>query len=297
MINLGTVVSWAWKIPVCGATMAAGTIVGHAAATALGLEMPRAVSDVSPDRQFAFLLLGAMAFAAGLAAMNARMTGSRRERWLLLAMFGFVVNGIGNTLEASIFSTVGGTLAMLVMKLPSTLLCALAVVLLFASAHPSGLRERLSSWSSGWPMASLAARLVVGLVAFPVIYFVIGMLIVPIVTPYWDALDFLVIPPFPTILVVLFTRSLLLLLVSVPVVASWNGTRGRLVLALGLGHFVAVGLTDLLQAPFFPAVMRWTHGVEILVDSMLYALVLARLLLPRQQRGDEQAQALRPQHA
>jgi len=286
-----------WKIPACGAAMAAGTVLGHAVATALGLEMPSVVSGVSPDRQFVLMLLGAMAFAAGLAAMNAGMNGSRLERWIALASFGFVINGVGNTLEASIFSNIGGGLAMLVMKLPSTVLCALAVVLVFAPTRRVGLRDRWSDWFSGWSKASLAARLCVGVVAFPVIYFVFGMLIAPIVTPYYDALEFLVIPPLATILVVLFTRSLLLLLVSLPVIAGWSGTRGKLVLALGLGHFVAVGLTDLLQAPFFPAVLRWTHGIEILADSMFYAFVLAWLLVPRQSPGDEQLQALEQQHA
>jgi hypothetical protein len=285
-----------WKIPVCWAAMAAGAILGHVAATALGLEMPRVDFGVSPDLQFALMLLGSMAFAAGLAAMNTGMTGSRRERWLALALFGFVVHGVANTLEAGIFSNVGGELAILVMKLPSTLLCALAVVLLFAPVSSASLRERLSAWASAWPATSLAARLCVGVVAFPVIYFSFGMLIAPIVTPHYNALEFLVIPPLPAILVVLFTRSLLLLLVSLPVVAGWSGTRGGLAIALGLGHFVAVGLTDLLQAPFFPAVLLWTHGIEILADSMLYALVLSWLLVPRQRGVEEQVQTLKQQH-
>jgi hypothetical protein len=80
-----------------------------------------------------------------------------------------------------------------------------------------------------------------------------------------------------TLLPVLLLRSALLLLISLPILAAWQASRRGLILGLGLGHFAAVGLGGLIQAPFFPAVLRWVHGVEILFDSMVYAWVLALL--------------------
>ena len=120
-----------------------------------------------------------------------------------------------------------------------------------------------------------------------------GMMIAPIVTPHYAQLDFLVIPPMATIVKVLFTRSALLLLVSLPVIVGWRGSRRQLFLALSLGHFFAVGFAGLIQTPFFPAVLRWTHGIEILADSVCYAWALVWLFFPRRDRAAEEAQELR----
>jgi hypothetical protein len=238
-----------------------------------------------------------MALAAGLAAMAVGLAGRWWERWAVLAAFAYVILGVGNTLEGSIFSNLGGEPALLVMHLPAHLLGALAVALLFPGRTQESLAQSARVFFSGWTAGKLVARLGLAWLAFPFIYFLFGLMIAPIVTPHYEQLDFLVIPPLPTILGVLAIRSALLLLVSLPVIAGWRESRGRLILALGLGHFAAVGLSGLIQAPFFPAVLRWTHGIEILADSFCYAWVLAGLFVPRPDREGEQPQPLRERHA
>jgi len=70
-------------------------------------------------------------------------------------------------------------------------------------------------------------------------------------------------------------------------IIGWDGSRPMLILGLGLGHFTAVGLGGLIQVTFFPAILRWTHGIEILADSMVYAWVLALLFVPRTSELEE----------
>ncbi|MEX2122765.1 MAG: hypothetical protein WD795_02650 [Woeseia sp.] len=96
--------------------------------------------------------------------------------------------------------------------------------------------------------------------------------------PYYERIDFIVVPPLSIILLLLCIRSALFLLVSMPVAVCWGLSRGRLALTLATGHFTAVGLSGLIQATIFPAVVRWTHGVEILATSVCYGLALAWLL-------------------
>jgi hypothetical protein len=103
-------------------------------------------------------------------------------------------------------------------------------------------------------------------------------MIAPIVLPYYEQLDFVFVPPMSILLLVLLVRSALFLLVSIPVIAFWCRSRGRLAVALGVGHFTAVGLSGLIQVTVFPTVVRWTHGVEILATSACYGLALAWLL-------------------
>jgi hypothetical protein len=42
-----------------------------------------------------------------------------------------------------------------------------------------------------------------------------------------------------------------------------------------------VGLAGLIQGTFLPAILRWTHGVEVFADSLCYALALVWLLSER----------------
>ena len=74
-------------------------------------------------------------------------------------------------------------------------------------------------------------------------------------------------------------RSALFLLASVPALALWRGPRRRLAAALGLAHFVFVGLFGMLQASWLPGSMRLLHGAELLADSMTYAAALVLLLV------------------
>ena len=186
---------------------------------------------------------------------------------------------------------------MALIHLPACVLGALAAASLFPGPADGGFGSQAAAFLSRWKPGALAGRLTLGWVAFPFFYFLFGMIIVPIVQPHYDQLDFLVIPPLPTILTVLFTRSAMFLIVSLLVIICWHESRGKLILALSAGHFVAAGLAGLIQASAFPAILRWTHSIEILADSVCYALALVWLFLPRRVREEGQQAALRERHA
>jgi hypothetical protein len=290
MRALQTLVSWIWRLAAAGIAYTFGMVLGGGLATALGLEPATLPEPLDPDTVIPLLVLGGMALALGLAWMAKGLRGSRWRRWAILATFAFVVNGVGTLIEASVFSTLGGEAASTLANFPASLLCALAVVLLFPRSSASEVAGAGGPLFGRRQPASLAARLLLAWFAFPFFYFLFGMIIAPIVTPYYERIDFLVIPPLSVLLSVLFFRSALFLLVSLPIVVHWNGSRGSLALALGLGHFTAVGLSGLIQATFFPAVMRWTHGVEILADSLCYGAALAWLLFaPADERSAVEA--------
>jgi hypothetical protein len=269
-----------------------GEMVGAALVSALGLELPTAPVAVDEGTQALLLFPAAFTIAVGLAVMAVGLAGRWWERGAILAAFIYGVYGIGNAIESSVFTTLGGEVALGVIHLPPSVLGALAVALLFAAPSNEGFRERALAFFSLWKPGKLAVRIGLAVLAFPFFYFLFGMIASPILTPQYAQLDFLVIPPLPTMLKVVFTRSVLLLLLSLPVIVGWRESRGRLILALGLGHFVAVGLAGLIQAPFFPAVLRWTHGIEILADSICYAAALAWLFFPRRSRAAEEQHTL-----
>ena len=278
MKTLKLIGSWLWRLAIAGAGHAGGLMLGGAVAAALGLEPPRSLPSADPATGALLLLPGGMALALGLAAMASGLAGPRWQRWTILGAFAFVANGVGTALELSRFSTLGGGAFVTLANLPASLLCALIVVMLFPPV--SGEARPVRAPFTRGP-GKLAGRVLLAFLAFPFFYFLFGMMIAPIVLPHYERIDFIVVPPLSVILLLVFSRSALFLLVSIPVAVRWGLSRGRLALALAAGHFTAVGLSGLIQATVFPAVVRWTHGIEILATSVCYGLALAWLLFAR----------------
>ena len=272
-----TPLSWLWRLTVCSVVYAAGAVVGAMLAVALGLELPGVPGQVDMTVQGLLLFPTGLVFSIGLAAMAIGLVGRWWQRWLILAAFLYFINGIGNAIESVLFTTLGGQAGDAVAFLVPSVACGIAVALLFPAPADVSLANKGAEFLARYKPVSLAGRMLLAIVAFPVIYLLFGGIVSPIVVPYYEALDFLKIPPMSTLIPVAHLRSVLLLLVSLPIIIAWEGSRGRLILGLGLGHAAAVGLGGLVQASFFPAVLRWVHGIEIFADSMVYAWILVLL--------------------
>jgi hypothetical protein len=129
-------------------------------------------------------------------------------------------------------------------------------------------------------------RAVLAWLAFPVIYFFFGALIYPMVRDLYEAPDSgLVLPGGDVVLRTVLLRSLLFLLVTIPILRSWTRSRLGLTVALGIAFTATVGLVGLVQAHWWPISMRIAHSVEICADSFVYAWILVALLAPRSSRG------------
>jgi hypothetical protein len=276
-----SIVSWLWKLLLCAAAYVVGTVVGGVLLTALAIEMPQVPGGGDPTMQGLLLIPGGLVFALGLAAMATGLAGRWWERWLILTVFLFAINGVGNAIETTIFTTLGGPVGAALGFLLPAVFCALAVTILFPGPSETSFAEKAREFFAAWKPSKLAIRIVLGILAFPFIYFFFGALVAPIVTPYYDQLDFLKIPEMSVLVPVLHLRSTLILLVTLPVVIAWDSSRSRFILGMALGNATAVGLGGLVQVTFFPAVLRWVHGIEILADGIAYAWVLALLFVPK----------------
>lgn len=134
---------------------------------------------------------------------------------------------------------------------------------------PAGLPRRGAfAWSG---------RVAAVWVSWPVVYFLFGSCIAPIVMPYYRAMGVLHIPPASAIFSLQLIRGAIFMGVSLPFIALWTGSRRNLWLALGLTHAVVVGIYGLAGATFWPWVLRITHAIEITFDSFAYAGVLVLL--------------------
>jgi hypothetical protein len=105
------------------------------------------------------------------------------------------------------------------------------------------------------------------------------MIISPLVSDIYNQLGgYLHTPDMYIIQLGALSRSAVFMLVCLPTIACWQGSRRGLVLALGLGLWVAVGASALIAADFLPERMRLVHGLEIGADSFVHAWVLVKLL-------------------
>jgi hypothetical protein len=258
-------------------------LVGGIVSSALHLEPPKLPGPVDTQLLGLLCLVGGFILSLALATLAPQLQVKRRPRFAVIAWFVFAWLGINNTIEAGIFTTIGGAPTMIVTMLLLSISVAGAVVLLF------GGREVRASFSNDFRQfianrtkAQWAVRLLLAVLAFPVVYFFFGMPVGLMVGKYYQNESFdLHMPSLGVVIGVQFIRSLIALLAGLPILVAWPGSRQRLAWTFGLNLFVVAGLFGLIQAYWMPWTLRSIHTVELFLDSVGYGWLLAILLLPR----------------
>ena len=170
---------------------------------------------------------------------------------------------------------------MVVFSLLPCLLFGGVTALLF---KPSGKAEpfgrQVSHFFSGRSTQKWAWRFVAAICAFPVVYWTFGMMVAPWVIEYYKQGQFgLTLPSAGAIVLVQLLRSSLFFLAALPILIVWSGSRRQLTVLLGFAFFVLVGLFGMIQAYWLGPVLLVLHNIEILVDSVVYAGILAFLFV------------------
>jgi hypothetical protein len=258
-------------------------IVGGMLITALHIQSlpPLPGETQSPQTQFLISLLLSPVLALSLLPLARGVRGRWLARILAIAGLVFVAIGLNTIIELSIFSNMlpNGDFSFALFFAPPALLLATAITIGKPEERPSSL--------AAFPASGWTWRLALAWLSFPVIYFLFGAMIAPIVVPYYNAgVAGLKIPPLDAILRTQMTRSLLFLLASLPATLLWAKSRSQFIVAMGLAHAMTIGIFQLAQAGFMPMALRVTHSLEITADSMAYAAVLG-LLFIRKKRVEE----------
>lgn len=273
------VVSWMWKIPAVAIADFFGVMISGAVITAAKMPWPTLPSSPSETTNFILGLISSFLVAGCLALLATSIRGSQLARWLILTVFTYVTFGLNNQIEAAIFTTYGGTATMLVFFVLPCAFGAAAAVRLFRPEQPDPSLENVIT---ARPVVTWWWRVVIAWLAFPVIYLFFGILASPFVVPVYEAQDFgLTLPGFGIMLPVALARSALCLAVTVPILVRWSRSRRSLLWSLAVVFFGMMGFIGLLTATFFPPVLRITHSIEILGDSVVYAWLLVALFIPR----------------
>lgn len=292
MTRLHRAFEYIWKLPVCGLAFSTTSLATAAILTIAGLRAPAMPFGV--DQQYSALISITLCplLALGLAPLASGLSGSYPVRWFALAFLAFINLGVNTAIESAIFSTIfakGGAAFLVLMYAGATAAFGAVLARFFGpAAAPPPVTPYRTALSWAW-------RVIMAVLAFPVIYFVFGSAIAPIVVDRYRAgVAGLVLPDISIILPTQVLRSALFLLASAPAIFLWTGSRRGLILSLGWTHTVTVGLYGLLSAYWFPTVLRVTHSLEITADSFAYAFVIVMLLKPHAGTPDRIAQAAGP---
>ncbi len=294
-MKFGKFISYLGKLAISGFAFFMGIVISGPVLKFLGTLVPAMPKGTDPAALLprgtdpatlgGYFLIASVFLALSLTWVARGIQGGFLSRWLTLTLFTWVAYGVNTALEASIFMTMAaasreGAISNIAGSLISGLLMGAAVAFLFPSkekgdgftAGPGDFFRCRKVWGWAW-------RLLAAIASFPIIYLFFGWLISPIILKYYAQNAYeLTLPGMSTIIAMQLVRSPLFLLASLPILAAWRESRRELVLSLGFALFFLVGGVPLIVAYWFPPVIRITHSLEILADSLAYAWVLAALL-------------------
>lgn len=239
----------------------------------------------------AYSLLIGVIMTAFLAWLVPKIRLSLRSLVLLLWLNLFSIEYFINYVEALFFTTIfessyfvplfGSTFATaIVSSLFVSLIVAMSAAFLLGqrgttTGVSASLRTHLSTRTKG----SWILRIAAGSIVYFPIYFFFGLLVTPFVLPYYNnPSSGLVIPSFAVMVPVELLRGFLFVLVLLPLLATIAAGRTTNFVALATMLYIPGGLVALLGNTLIPAAIIPFHGLEILGDSIVYGLVLSRIL-------------------
>jgi hypothetical protein len=271
---------------VVGVGFAISLMVGGMAMNLLGLPLPSLGGKPRPFQSLVSALLAGTLTGLTLGPLGSRLNLpflGRACLWLLLLL---VQNGLVNVVEAVFFTTTPPTQLVSSLAILAFGQAAVAVLLtLLFRPHETGpgllarLRETLSQRTG----ASWAWRFGLAGLSYLPIYLVFGMIVAPVVLPYYDNPDLglnLVVPGIGVILPLEIGRGFLYALTVFLLIAVLRGGLWSKAFWVSLTIAVLGSWVPMLQAVTWPLVLRLAHGLEITADAFLQGFVLTWLLAP-----------------
>jgi len=279
-----------WKLPLCGVAFLIGMVLSGAVLPLLGLESPAIPEGTDPNIILLWFLLGSLILAFALSFVSRGLQGGFLVRWLTMGVLAWAIGAVGMVLEAYYFMTTGAVssassalFTVLNFLLPSLAVAALVALLFRPEDRGGRFPASLRSFFRARTVQEWSWRVLAAIVAFPVIYITFGELVLPLIGDYYAQGAYeLALPSWSQIIPLQLARSVLFLLVCLPVLVMWRGPRRGLALSLGFAASVLVGFMSVITSYWFPWQMRLFHGLEILADSFVYAGVLVALLVKRE---------------
>lgn len=265
---------FAWKVPIMAAIYYAGTVAAGWLVSATGMSMPEFPGR---ERSVALGLVASLILAAAVAVLARGLGGTLGFRCLVLFGFTYVSFGVNNQIEGAVYTTASHFETMLLFFIvPCGLLAAAGALMV----TPESGGDRLTAVFEDRSPASWWWRVLLAWLAFPLAYFVFGAMAYPFVADSYESDEFGLVVPGPGVIIgAVLLRSLLYLLVTLPILANWSRSRRELVASLAVALTAMVGVVGLVESDWLPTRMRVIHSIEIAADSLIHAWAMVALLV------------------
>jgi len=275
-----SILYYVWRIAACSFIFAFGLIASRLILHPLGLTPPRLPQQADESIAVYYLLSGSILLSLSLLPFAQKISGAFFTRFLSMFFFFFACFGISVSLESSIYSSIEGfDLMILILLLPIVLFSFTCISLTKSQPTSESFSQKSLRFFKSNTRSEWAWKILLAFLSFPVIYLLFGIIASPLVADYYRESSYgLAIPDIGTIMSVQLVRSLLFLMVTLPIMITWFGNRVQLVVMLGIAHFMFVFSYDIVLAYQLPIKLVLTHAIEILLDSMVYAWVMVKLL-------------------
>lgn len=281
-----TILNYLWRLPLCGISFFIGMAVGGGLLPLLGFEAPAMPEGTDANTILIYFLFGSMLLAIPLSWVSEHLKRRFIGRWLILAALTWVIGAVSMVLESAFFMETGAVSSsqntlytILNFLLPSLALSGLVAAFFRPPLKEIEQKHRIGDYSRHRSFSAWLWRVGVALIAYPVVYIVFGLLVEPFVMDYYTIAEYeLAAPTWEQLIPLQLVRSVLFLLVCLPVLIWWNGSKRTLWFSLGAGFFLLTAFMAVITAYWFPWQLRFFHGLELFADGVFYTGVLVWLL-------------------
>ena len=238
----------------------------------------------NPLLGFVLEVIAGVILALVLGFVSIRFTFPFVTRSIFVFSILFIIGYANNIVELLFYSTTPIYVFYhdFAFTLATHIVTAAVIALLFPPLHDTDsaltqLKNFFSGHSTTWWIFRV---FIAGALYFP-IYFAFGLIVSPIVVPYYTdpALGLeLTIPGFEVMIPLGIARGIVYVLVIISPMAMAKLEKWKLVLYLTAILAGVGGIAGLISYQLWPIALRVTHGLEITADSFFHSLVIVKVL-------------------
>lgn len=283
-----------WRSVIVAVGYIVALMIGGLITEALGLPIPSLASDVDQGQMLVLEFLSGLLFGLTLGPLSRRLRVPGVQRATLMFVILLVLNSLINLIEALFFTTAPFAEQLVGLVTPGIGHVGLALLLAALFRPPSverGLLSALRDTLAQRRWASWLWRFVLAGILYVPVYLFFGMIISPIVLPYYQEAGMgLAVPGFEVMLPLEVFRGLLYAATLFLLIAVLSGSRRWVALWIVLTLCVLGSWQPMLIVAWWPVPLRVTHGLEITADSIVHGLIMVGLLWTQKKELQEPAE-------
>ncbi len=284
-MNAKTLFDYLWRLLLCGIAYLFGLVVSGMILAVLGLDSPSIPEGTNSTTISFWFFIGSVVLAFALSFISSNLHTTWQARILILFELTLIFGVVGMVIESSLFMTTGAVSSwmnsfytILNFLLPNLFLTSVVAYFFSPTQQDESCVENLCQYFKAHRFSAWSWRILFAIIAYPLVYFLFGLIVQPFIHHYYTSGQFeLISPTWGQLIPIQLVRSSTFLISTLPVIIWWRSTHHRLWLALGFSIFILTAFMAVITSYWFPWQLRLFHGLELLADGFVYSGLLVML--------------------